>query len=103
MFSSDGGGFSIVPLQVVRSSPSRSRGSVRRREAAERFRGGGAGLLGIDRPATSQSRATWRLNMKTMKSLVLGSAAALVAMSGAQAADLPVKAKAVEYVKICSL
>ncbi len=41
--------------------------------------------------------------MKTIKSLVLGSAAALLAMSGAQAADLPVKAKAVEYVKVCSL
>ena len=41
--------------------------------------------------------------MKMMKSLVLGSAAVLVAMGGAQAADLPVKAKAVEYVKICSL
>src|ERR1700733_3743737 len=41
--------------------------------------------------------------MKTIKSLVLGSAAGLVALSGAQAADLPVKAKAVEYVKICSL
>jgi hypothetical protein len=41
--------------------------------------------------------------MKMVKSLVLGSAAALVAMSGAQAADLPVKAKAVEYVRICSL
>ena len=41
--------------------------------------------------------------MKMVKSLVLGSAAALVAMGGAQAADLPVKAKAVEYVKICSL
>src|ERR1700710_504133 len=41
--------------------------------------------------------------MKTVKSLILGSAAALVAMSGAQAADLPVKAKAVEYVRICSL
>jgi hypothetical protein len=41
--------------------------------------------------------------MKTVKSLILGSAAALVAMSGAQAADLPVKAKAVEYVKVCSL
>ena len=41
--------------------------------------------------------------MKMMKSLVLGSAAAFVAMSGAQAADLPVKAKAVEYVKVCSL
>src|SRR5882724_10118064 len=41
--------------------------------------------------------------MKMVKSLVLGSAAALVAMCGAQAADLPVKAKAVEYVRICSL
>ncbi|MDU6135347.1 porin, partial [Bradyrhizobium sp.] len=41
--------------------------------------------------------------MNTIKSLVLGSAAALVAMSGAQAADLPIKAKAVEYVKVCSL
>jgi len=38
-----------------------------------------------------------------IKSLVLGSAAGLIAMSGAQAADLPVKAKAVEYVRICSL
>jgi hypothetical protein len=41
--------------------------------------------------------------MKMVKSLILGSAAGLVAMSGAQAADLPVKAKAVEYVKVCSL
>ncbi|WOH78631.1 porin [Bradyrhizobium sp. BEA-2-5] len=38
-----------------------------------------------------------------LKSLILGSTAALVAVGGAQAADLPVKAKAVEYVKICSL
>ena len=41
--------------------------------------------------------------MKMVKSLILGSAAALVAVGGAQAADLPVKAKAVEYVKVCSL
>jgi hypothetical protein len=41
--------------------------------------------------------------MKIIKGLILGSAASLVAMSGAQAADLPVKAKAVEYVKVCSL
>jgi hypothetical protein len=41
--------------------------------------------------------------MKTIKSLVLGSVAGLLAMGGAQAADLPVKAKAVEYVKVCSL
>ena len=37
------------------------------------------------------------------KSLLLGSAAGLVAVAGAQAADLPVKAKPVQYVKICSL
>jgi hypothetical protein len=41
--------------------------------------------------------------MKMVKSLILGSAAGLLAMSGAQAADLPVKAKAVEYVRVCSL
>jgi porin-like protein len=40
--------------------------------------------------------------MKTLWNLVLGSASSLVALSGAQAADLPVKAKAIEYVKICS-
>jgi hypothetical protein len=41
--------------------------------------------------------------MKMVKSLLLGSAAGLVAVASGQAADLPVKAKAVEYVKICSL
>src|SRR5215207_1023519 len=41
--------------------------------------------------------------MKMVKSLLLGSAAGLVAMAGAQAADLPVKAKPVEYVKICTV
>src|SRR5438034_4012099 len=41
--------------------------------------------------------------MKMIKSLILGSTAGLIAMSGAQAADLPVKAKAVEYVKVCNL
>ncbi len=41
--------------------------------------------------------------MKMVKSLLLGSATGLVAIAGAQAADLPVKAKPVQYVKICSL
>jgi hypothetical protein len=41
--------------------------------------------------------------MNMIKGLILGSAAGLIAVSGAQAADLPVKAKAVEYVKVCSL
>ena len=41
--------------------------------------------------------------MTTARTLILGSAAGLIAISGAQAADLPVKAKAVEYVRICSL
>src|SRR5665647_2763532 len=45
----------------------------------------------------------WRFKMKMVKSLLLGTAAGLVAMTGAQAADLPVKAKPVQYVKICSL
>ncbi len=41
--------------------------------------------------------------MRMVKSLLLGSAAGLVTIAGAQAADLPVKAKPVQYVKICSL
>src|ERR1700676_1312930 len=41
--------------------------------------------------------------MKMVKSLLLGSAAGLVGAAGAQAADLPVKAKPVEYVRVCSL
>ena len=41
--------------------------------------------------------------MKMVKSLLLGSAAGLIAVAGAQAADLPVKAKPVQYVKICTL
>ncbi len=41
--------------------------------------------------------------MKMVKSLLLGSAAGLVVVAGAQAADLPVKAAPVQYVKICTL
>ena len=41
--------------------------------------------------------------MKVVKSLLLGTAAGLLAVAGAQAADMPVKAKPVEYVKVCSL
>jgi hypothetical protein len=37
-----------------------------------------------------------------LKSIFLGTAAGLVAVAGAQAADLPAKAKPVEYVKVCS-
>jgi Porin subfamily len=41
--------------------------------------------------------------MTTVKHVLLGSAAGLFAVAGAQAADLPVKAAPVEYVKVCSL
>jgi Porin subfamily len=44
-----------------------------------------------------------KLSYSILKGLALGSAAGLVALSSAQAADLPAKAKAVEYVKICTL
>src|SRR5260370_3595514 len=42
------------------------------------------------------------VEMKMVRSLRLGTAAGLVAVAGAQAADMPVKA-AVQYVKICNL
>ena len=41
--------------------------------------------------------------MTKIKSLLLGTAAGLLAVGGAQAADMPVKAAPVQYVKICSL
>jgi Porin subfamily len=41
--------------------------------------------------------------MRPVKQVLLGSAAGLFAVAGAQAADLAVKAAPVEYVKVCSL
>jgi hypothetical protein len=41
--------------------------------------------------------------MKTARIVILGTAAGLMTIGSAQAADLPVKAKAIEYVKVCSL
>jgi Porin subfamily len=43
------------------------------------------------------------VEMKMVKSLLLGTTAGLVAVAGAQAADMPVKAAPVQYVKICTL
>src|SRR5687768_11754307 len=46
---------------------------------------------------------TLEVRMKLVKSLLLGSAAGLFAVAGAQAADLPVKKAApVDYVRVCS-
>ncbi len=41
--------------------------------------------------------------MRVAKRLTLGTAASLLALTAAQAADLPVKAKPIEYVRVCSL
>src|ERR1700688_340182 len=41
--------------------------------------------------------------MKMVKIALLSTAAGFVAVAGAQAADMPVKAAPVQYVKICSL
>jgi hypothetical protein len=45
----------------------------------------------------------WGAYAMVIRNFILGSAAGLVAAGGAQAADLPVKAKAIEYVRVCSL
>src|SRR5262249_9084841 len=59
---------------------------------------------GPSRVSSARRRPT-EVEMKMVKSLLLGTAAGLVAVAGAQAADYPVKGKAaaVQYVKICSL
>jgi hypothetical protein len=41
--------------------------------------------------------------MKMVKSLLLGTAAGIVGVAGASAADLPLKARPAEYVKVCSI
>src|SRR6266567_8706091 len=41
--------------------------------------------------------------MRIANSLLLGTVTGFIAVSGAQAADLPLKAKPVAYVKICTL
>jgi len=91
---------------VVRLSPSRFLAGVRKREAAKRVSGIKVTNLGVFlHPADPEPslQSNLEVNMKMVKSLILGSAAGLLAMSGAQAADLPSRAKPVEYVKICSL
>src|SRR5919106_358021 len=55
------------------------------------------------KPAPHKGLETLEVRMKLVKSLLLGSAAGLAAVAGAQAADLPVrKAAPVEYVRVCS-
>src|SRR3954465_4762350 len=54
-------------------------------------------------PGPPRVSKLWRTTMKLVKSLLLGSAAGLCAVAGAQAADLPVKKAApVEYVRVCT-
>src|SRR5262249_545392 len=43
------------------------------------------------------------VEMKMVKSLLLGTTAGLVAVAGAQPPDMPLRAAPVTYVKICSL
>src|SRR5690242_846518 len=43
------------------------------------------------------------MKIKSARNFALGTATCLMTIGGVQAADLPVKAKAVEYVRICSL
>src|SRR6267143_1569837 len=73
-------------------------------EAVKRFRSrhSASGLVAW-RIFDPSQHSNSEVNMKIIKSVTLGSAAVLVAVGGAQAADLPVKAKPVEYVRICSL
>src|SRR5262245_12356878 len=61
---------------------------------------GGSGGGHTGRPLGAHEGAR---KMTITKRMLLGSAAALTAIASAQAADMPVKAKPVEYVKICSL
>src|SRR5262244_3484140 len=91
-----GGSLTFLAFSRVCEGAKRLGGEIGTREPT-------LGCLHPADPEPSLIRATWRFNMKMVKSLVLGTAASLLAVGTAGAADLPVKAKAVEYVRICSL
>jgi len=67
------------------------------------FRSGAIAMREFAEDNNFQFKFQFSFIMKAIRGLILGSTAGLVAMGGAQAADFPVKAKAVEYVRICSL
>src|SRR5262245_55964062 len=98
MWQSDGGGHPPVVLPGFFFA-----------QVCGKFSAGGeqvevpTGAVALGGYGTLSRNNVWRFKMKMVKSLLLGSAAGLVAVAGAQAADLPVKAKPVQYVKICSL
>jgi hypothetical protein len=58
-----------------------------------------AGAQGSREPSINLEKS----EMKSIRGLLLGTGAVIFATAGAQAADLPLKAKAVEYVRVCSL
>jgi hypothetical protein len=57
----------------------------------------------IQRIRKFRDRTNLEISMKLTRNILFETVAGLIAVGGAQAADLPVKAKAVEYVRVCSL
>src|SRR5258708_19253129 len=100
----DGWGSWIVPFRWFAQVPRVMRVVQRRRRLSGFQRHVGASPRVCRHPAdlVPSLQSNLEVNMKTIKSLVLGSAAALPAMSAAQAADLPVKAKPPQDVTLCS-
>src|SRR5271169_5616391 len=80
---------------------------VKREEGADRFRFHsvvGGPLESKVRRKPTPTMSNWRSHMTLIKSILMGSAAGIVAVASAQAADLPTKKAApVEYVKVCNV
>src|SRR5271169_1458000 len=75
---------------------------VRRLAGARRQDAGPIG--GQAKTGPTLTTLNWRSHMTLIKSILLGSAAGLVAAASAQAADLPTrKAAPVEYVRVCNV
>src|ERR1700746_3705991 len=66
---------------------------------------GGVGMIieGTNRPRPVGTGGTPNGPSRGLKRMLLGAGAGLLTVASAQAADLPVKAGPVEYVKVCSL
>src|SRR6202042_2253571 len=80
---------------------------VKRDEGADQLRGHAVRKRAVEiegEKRTDAQYGNWRSQMTLIKSLLLGSAAGIVAVATAQAADLPTrKAAPVEYVRVCNV
>src|SRR3984957_1766650 len=97
----DRGGRRLLQGQAPRSGSQTGRGGL---TAFGVIRSASGPRKSKSRRKPTPNMCNWRSQMTLIKSLLLGSAAGIVAVATAQAADLPTrKAAPVEYVRVCNV